>query len=314
MDNVDDIRAHIEDDRLRAERAWEAKRRPKESSMVRKSAPGVIYRDVAPAENRADENALRCTQPVTSPAVSTNEWAGWEQWLRGHLDIEGSRLRTSVGEVLGEMRRNMLDQIEPQLEKQLAKIAALELKLAQLTGAVDVLRGKEPPPPAKFPRVKAWTEDTIYHEGDIVAFAGGTYQARRDTVRVPGEKDWVCLATAGRSLTVCGTYNGDIDYRCLDIAVINGSSFVALKDSPGVCPGDDWQLLCSRGSRGGRGLRGERGFIGPRGECAPIIKSWQIDRATYSAIPILADGSAGPVLELRPLFEQFVNECEAGGA
>ena len=146
MDNVDGIRAYIdevcrEDDRLRAERAWEATRRLKESSMVRKSAPGVIYRDVAPAENRADENALRCTQPVTSPAVSTNEWAGWEQWLRGHLDIEGSRLRTSVGEVLGEMRRNMLDQIEPQL----AKIAALELKLAQLTGAVDVLRGKVPP-------------------------------------------------------------------------------------------------------------------------------------------------------------------------
>ena len=313
MDNVDDIRAHIEDDRLRAERAWEAKRRPKESSMVRKSAPGVIYRDVAPAENRADENALRCTQPVTSPASSTDEWAGWEQWLRGHLDIEGSRLRTSVGEVLGEMRRNMLDQIEPQLEKQLAKIAALELKLAQLTGAVDVLRGKEPPPPAKFPRVKAWTEDTIYHEGDIVAFDGGTFQARRDTACLPGAKHWVCLAKPGNSLTVRGTYDSCIDYRCLDIAVINGSSFVALKDSPGACPGDDWQLLCSRGPRGGRGLRGERGFIGPRGECAPIIKSWQIDRATYSAIPILADGSAGPVLGLRALFEQFINECEASG-
>ena len=96
--------------------------------------------------------------------------------------------------------------------------------------------------------------------------------------------------------------------------MINGSSFVALKDSPGVCPGDDWQLLCSRGSRGERCLKGERGVIGPRGEGAPIIKSWQIDRATYSAIPILADGSAGPVLELRPLFEHFVSDREAGGA
>jgi hypothetical protein len=308
MDNVDDIRAHIDEV---TERAWEAKRRPKEPSMVRKSAPGVIYRDVAPAENRADENALRCTQPVTSPELSTDEWAGWEQWLRGHFDIERSRLLTSVGEVLGETRNELLDQIEPQLEKQLGKIAALELKLAELTGAVDVLRGKEPPPPAKFPRVKAWTEDTIYHEGDIVAFDGGTFQARRDTACLPGAKHWVCLARPGNSLTVRGTYDSCIDYRCLDIAVINGSSFVALKDSPGACPGDDWQLLCSRGSRG---HRGERGFIGPRGERAPIIKSWQIDRATYSAIPILADGSAGPVLELRALFEQFINECEAGGA
>src|SRR5262249_23571414 len=150
-------------------------------------------------------------------------------------------------------------------------------------------------------------------DGDVVAFAGGTFQARRDTARVPGEKDWACLATAGRSLAICGTYNGDIDYRCLDVAMINGSSFIALKDSPGACPGDDWQLLCSRGSRGERGLKGERGFIGPRGERAPIIKSWQIDRATYSAIPILADGSAGPALELRPLFEQFLSEREASG-
>jgi hypothetical protein len=314
--NLDELQAHIdqvcrEDDRLRAERTWEAKRRPKEPSMVRKSAPSVLYRDVAPAENHADENALRCTQPVTSPASSTDEeyYAGWERWLRGHLDIERSHLLAVVGEVLGETRGDVLDQVESQLEKQLAKIAALELKLAEMSGAVDVLRGKEPPPPAKFPRVKAWTEDTIYHEGDIVAFAGGTFQARRDTACLPGAKHWVCLAKPGNSLTVRGTYDSCIDYRCLDIAVINGSSFVALKDGPGACPGDDWQLLCSRGSRG---HRGERGIIGPRGERAPIIKSWQIDRATYSAIPILADGSAGPVLELRALFEQFINECEAG--
>src|SRR6516164_9395408 len=112
MDNVDGIRAYIdevcrEDDRLRAERAWEATRRLKESSMVRKSAPGVIYRDVAPAENRADENVLQCTQPVTSPALSTDEWAGWEQWLRGHLDIERSRLLAAFGEALGETRNEL---------------------------------------------------------------------------------------------------------------------------------------------------------------------------------------------------------------
>jgi hypothetical protein len=183
---------------------------------------------------RQDENALQCTQPVTSPAPSTDEeyCAGWERWLRGHLDIERGHLIAVLGEEFAATRNELLDRIEPQLEKQLGKISALELKLAQLSGAVDVLRGKEPPLPAKFPRVKAWKEDTVYYEGDVVAFAGGTYQARRDTVRVPGEKDWVCLATAGRSLTVRGTYNGDIDYRCLDVAIINGSSFIALKDMP----------------------------------------------------------------------------------
>ena len=286
-------------------------------------------------------NNMHVTEPIVTRAPEP-DWSGWENWLSSHLDIEREVMTEAFGEALGSTCQELRDRISA-LELKLAELTGaidilrgtpppperdtrvlgellsterrefgdllerrtrgFELKLAELTGAVDILRGAQPPPPAQFPSVKAFSADTIYHEGDIVAFAGGTYQARRDTVRVPGEKDWVCLATAGRSLTVCGTYNGDIDYRCLDIAVINGSSFVALKDSPGVCPGDDWQLLCSRGSRGGRGLRGERGFIGPRGECAPIIKSWQIDRATYSAIPILADGSAGPALEVSSVGE-----------
>jgi hypothetical protein len=318
--NLDELQAHIdevcrEDDRLRAERQWQAGRRLKDAPLVRKSAPGVIYRDVAPAENRADESALQCTQPVTSPAPSTDEErvAGWERWLRGHLDIERGNLIEALGGALSDTSNDLLDRIEPQLEKQSGKIGALELKLAELGGIIDVLRGMQPPPPAKFPAIRAWKEDTIYHEGAIVAFAGGTFQARRDTASPPGVKDWVCLAKPGNSLTVRGTYDGCIDYRCLDIAVINGSSFVALKDSPGACPGDDWQLLCSRGSRGDRGLRGERGLTGPRGERAPIIKSWQIDRATYSATPIMPDGYAGPALELRALFEQFISEREVSG-
>jgi len=66
------------------------------------------------------------------------------------------------------------------------RISPLELKLAELTGAIDILRGLQPPPPAKFPVIDAWKPDTIYHEGAIVAFAGGTWQAQRDTARVPG--------------------------------------------------------------------------------------------------------------------------------
>jgi hypothetical protein len=137
----------------------------------------------------------------------------------------------------------LLDQIEPQLKK----INALELKLAELAGAIDILRGLQPPLPAKFPTIRAWSEDTIYHEGDIVAFAGGTFQALRDTARAPGTKDWVCLAASGKSLTVRGTYDSDVEYRQLDVVMVNGSSFVALKDNPGPCPGEGWHLLCSRG-------------------------------------------------------------------
>jgi chitodextrinase len=230
-----------------------------------------------------------------------------ELFHRGHLDIEREVLIESFGEALGMARNKLLDQIEPQLQK----INALELKLAELTGTIDVLRGLQPSPPAKFPTIRVWSEDTIYHEGDIIAFAGGTWQALRDTARAPGAQDWVCLATPGNSLTVRGTYDGDGDYRCLDVTMVNGSSFIALKDRPGPCPSSDWQLLASRGSRGDRGPKGERGLTGPRGEhgaAAPTIRTWEVERASYAATPIMSDGSKGPPLELRALFEQFLSE------
>ena len=35
---------------------------------------------------------------------------------------------------------------------------------------------------------------------------------------------------------------------------------------------------------------------------------WKLDRACYVAVPVMTDGSEGPPLELRGLFEQFVPE------
>jgi len=116
---------------------------------------------------------------------------------------------------------------------------------------------------------------------------------------------------AGAGLTIRSTYDGDEEYKHLDVVMTNGSSFVALKDAPGPCPGDDWQLLASRGSRGDRGLKGERGLIGPSGErgaAAPTIRAWEVDRARYVATPIMSDGTQGPALELCGLFEQFLSE------
>src|SRR5262249_45973284 len=127
--------------------------------------------------------------------------------------------------------------------------------------------------------------------------------------------DWVCLATPGNGFTIRGTYGGDKEYRHLDVIMMNGASFVALKDAPGPCPGDDWHLLAMRGSRGHQGPSGERGLMGLRGErgqAAPNIRDWQIDRERYVATPIMSDGSTGPPLELRALFEQFLLETSNG--
>jgi hypothetical protein len=235
---------------------------------------------------------------------------GRDKWLHGTLDAERRVMIPWFEKKLGQLGHELLDLIKPALENFKARISALELKPAKLDGAVDVLRGKEPPV-AKFPAVKAWREGKVYHEDDVVTFASGCFQARCDTARAPDGDDWICLARPGNSVTLRGAYDEHTDYRYLDVTMINGSSFVALQDDPGACPGADWRLIASRGSRGAKGMRGfmgPKGERGERGQAAASIRSWQIDRARYAATPIMSDGSAGPELPLRELFEHFLSE------
>src|SRR5215813_397219 len=246
-------------------------------------------------------NNMQVTEPVVTGAPDP-DWSGWETWLRGHLDIEREIVIEASGEALGIVSQELRD-----------RISALELKLAELTGAIDILRGLQPPPPAKFQTIRAWMEDTIYHEGAIVAFAGGTWQAQRDTARVPAAQDWVCLASAGHSFTVPGTFNETAEYHRLDVVALNGGSFIALKDAPGLCPGPGWQLIASQGKRGAAGEKGERGAQGPQGNpglSGATIRGWKIDREKYVATPLMSDGSEGPQLELRGLFEQFFADVQ----
>src|SRR5262245_2689110 len=75
-------------------------------------------------------------------------------------------------------------------------------------------------PQGKLPLVKLWVPETVYYEGDVVAYDGGTYQAKRDTGQPPSHAHWICLATAGRdgnSITVRGTYNPADTYAHLDV-------------------------------------------------------------------------------------------------
>src|SRR5262249_25618407 len=225
--------------------------------------------------------------------------------LTGAIDIlrgtppPPERDTRALGELLSTERRRFGDLLERRTKE-------FELKLEQLTGAVDIWRGAQPPTPAQFPSVKAFSPDTIYHEGDIVAFAGGTWQAQRDTARVSGAQDWICLAAAGcdgKTIDVRGAFNETAEYRHLDVVALNGGSFIALKDAPGPCPGSGWQLLASQGKRGA--ARGPRGDAGASGA---TIRAWKIERERYVATPIMSDGSEGPPLELHGLFEQFLSE------
>ena len=153
----------------------------------------------------------------------------------------------------------------------------------------------------------------MFYEGDVVAFDGGTFQALRDTGQPPSHKDWLCLAVAGRdarSPQVRGTFKDGAAYTHLDIVAHGGGSFIARRDNPGPCPGEGWQLLASQGRRGDKGERGPQGERGPMGTpgIAPKLKDWMLDCERYLATPIMSDGSHGPALDLRVLFEQFHNE------
>jgi hypothetical protein len=173
-------------------------------------------------------------------------------------------------------------------------------------------------PPGKLPLVKAYRPDEVHYAGEVVVHEGSAFQAQRDTARAPlDDRDWICIAAAGRegvdgrSPTVRGKFDPNVTYKRLDIVAFNKSSFIGRHDDPGPCPGDGWQLITGEGARGEQGSPGPRGAQGAKGEKGdpgPTIVGWQIDRAKYQAVPIMSDGSEGPPLELRGLFEQFHEE------
>ena len=109
----------------------------------------------------------------------------------------------------------------------------------------------------------------------------------------------------GRSFRIRGTFNPSERYKALDVTALNGASFVAKQDDPGVCPGDGWQLIASQGKRG---LAGPAGEPGRHGRDAAAIKSWQIDHANFVVTPLMSDGTAGPPLYLRELFQSFLDQ------
>ena len=113
--------------------------------------------------------------------------------------------------------------------------------------------------------------DTVHYAGDAVTHAGALWQATKDTGQAPPHADWICLAADGQdgiTPTIRGTYDPAGIYARLDIVALNSSSFIARKDQPGPCPGEDWQLIVSAGKQGRPGppgAKGERGEPGSEG-------------------------------------------------
>jgi hypothetical protein len=119
-----------------------------------------------------------------------------------------------------------------------------------------------------------------------------------------------------------GVYDGKAAYNQGDVVVKDSSSFVALRDKPETCPGDDWQMIACGGKRGPAGERGPAGpagipptFLGTRFGAKgmtletsagpiPVIKSVAVDDK-YFTIKIYASDDSTLSISLLPLFEAY---------
>src|SRR5262245_7284221 len=101
----------------------------------------------------------------------------------------------------------------------------------------------------------------------------------------------------GQSFNHRGPFAAGATYTAMDIAMVNGSAFLALCDNPGSCPGPGWRLLAAVGKRGPKG---------DPGVTPPIISGWRVDPKTFTVTPTMSNGTRGPALELFGLFREFL--------
>jgi hypothetical protein len=103
------------------------------------------------------------------------------------------------------------------------------------------------------------------------------------------------LRTVGSGgLNFRGPYDDGQSYARNDVAMKDGSSFVALRDHPGSLPGDGWRLMASAGKRGARGIQGPRG--------APVKVKWATFDSAKMAIGLIMSDGTSATLPLRGVF------------
>jgi hypothetical protein len=152
-------------------------------------------------------------------------------------------------------------------------------------------------------------EDRVFYQSDVVTHLGATYQAVKDTGYPPPSKDWICLSEAGAdgrdglSFHIRGTWDAETDYQALDVVALNGASFAARCDGPGVCPGEDWQMIAMQGKRG---PAGERGFKGDKGDRGPPGSAMSRAYLSDEGMLVLVNGDGSQItVDFYPLLSSL---------
>jgi hypothetical protein len=224
-------------------------------------------------------------------AEERRQWRRERELIQSEAQRVISDLRATISELAGEIRQKTMD-IKP---------------------GVPGVAGPPGPtgPSGKLPMVKRFKPSQVFYEGDVVVHNGSTYQALCDTGNGVTHSDWICVAKAGRDgkgFEIRGTYDFKERYVKLDVVALDGAAWVSRCDSPGICPGPDWQMMSRQGKPGRRGETGERGPRGEKGDTGPpaVVPQFlgaRVDE-NYNLLRILSDGSK-EIMPLRPAFERY---------
>jgi hypothetical protein len=233
--------------------------------------------------------------------AANDRWAGIDQRIIQHIERTREPVLQRTGEVL-EQCDELSEEFKRAIEE---KERASEAKLAPLEERLKAV-------PGKLPVAKIWHPETVTYQAEFVSHNGQLWQACRDTAQAPGGSDWICVACAGRdgvdarTPKICGTYDAHMTYEQLDVVAMDGASFIARHENPGVCPGEGWQLLSRQGRPGRKGDRGERGERGVPGEPAGRLINSKVDE-NYNLVILRSDDTL-EIIPLREAFERYYRE------
>lgn len=207
------------------------------------------------------------------------------------LDELAASLGGELGAIAARIERDLKLQFAVEIERLRAERAEFELKIERavadrLAALKDGPQGLQGEPGERG------------EPGEAITGPAGE-QGVQGPPGPPGEEPYVG--------EVCGLFDQAREYRKYDIVAFGGSEWRAKRDAPGALPGDGWALSASAGKSGQKGEHGARGERGPVGPPGPVIAGWSV--RDFRAVPVFSDGSAGPALDLRALFEQYHEEA-----
>lgn len=223
--------------------------------------------------------------------------------VRGAIpDVSGFATKADVSEAIGAIvipeAINGKD-ADPEavaaivMEKIAPSLHEVDTELADAVKRIDArlaeVKDGEPGKDGFLPLAETWT-DRVFLRGAVVTHGGALWQATEMTGKEPPHADWRCLAAKGedgRTPEFIGTYEAEAEFRRLDVVALNGGSFVALRDNPGPCPGDGWQLLAGRG-KPGPSVKGDKGDKGEPGNDAAEVVGFY--RSGDEIVATFADG------------------------